>query len=237
MKKLNLNRTFQLFQLLIIVCGFYAAMTYTGNAKYILSISAIIVVGIIDRVDSFFYHKRVKKTHIINEKQVSANKTDPSKQSLKILLQSKNEHMLVDALQILLRDIGLTVVPWLEHSLIDRIIHINEQIKIAMLVSSDLNSLTKDLDSIENINGYIHDKKRKLRLLLVVKLDNESSDTTGFELERLPAYTAKYLAAHNIVAVTTKTMGEIFELSKKGQLDPSLVFGKIYQSKSGLFHL
>jgi len=234
-----LKRTFQLFQLLIVVFGFYAALKYSGNAKYIVSLSSIFVVVVLDKMDNFF-GSSISDEPAGKKKKLASNKeADQSEKSLKILLNSKNHLMLVDAVQALFRDIGLAVVPCLEHPMVDRIVKLDEQgTQIAVKVVSDVDGLTKEWDHLDPDSGFIIGEGGKLRLMLIINTSTgDQASSEGPEFEKIPAHIISFLTKHHTVAITTQTLAQIYHLCKEMHQDPNKVLGRIYQHSGGVFKI
>lgn len=230
-----MKRTFQLFQLLIVVFGFYAAIKYSGNAKYIISLSSIAVVGILDKMESFL--DSINRDVFPREK-AAPEKSDPLAKALHLLLRSKNNLMLVDAAQALLRDLGLIVVPCLEFPMLDRIVKVDDQVmQIAIKVVADIDGLLREWEHLDHADGFINSEGVRLRLLLIVSAGAEQSQTMNIEAEKLPVHVGKFLADRHTVAITTQTLAQIYQLCKDTHQDPKRVFGRIYHHPGGIFQL
>ena len=212
-------------------------MKYTGNAKYIISLSSIVVVGIMDRMDSFLERNDSDAKVGGNVLPPEIQKSELLDNALKILLGNKNHQMLVDALQVLLRDVGLVIVPCLEHSLIDRIVRIEEQsIQIALKVVNDLEGLIADWDNLAPSEGFISGESGRLRLLIVYP-GSEQGRGDDQHSEKAPAHIVKFLTERHTAAITTKNMAKIYQLCKDNHQDPQRVFARIYQHSGGFFQV
>ena len=232
-----MKRTFQLFQLLIVVFGFYAAMKFSGNAKSIVSLSAIVVVIILDRMESFLDITNSKLLAAKQGKQGAEKKTDQSEKNLKVLLNSKNHPMLVDAVQALLRDIGLTVGPCRDHSFVDRVIKIEDQgMLIGVKVVNDLATLVADWENLGMAEGFIDGEDGRMRLLLVHPA-GEQSQNPDQQSEKVPAHILKFITERHTIAVTTKTMARIYHLCKDMNQDSKRIFGRIYHHPGGFYQM
>lgn len=213
-------------------------MKYSGNAKYIVSLSAIVVVGVLDRMESFL--DSINRDILPRDKvtRTATEETDPLAKSLQLLLRSKNNLILIDAAQMLLRDIGLTVVPCRELPMLDRIIKIEDQeVQIALKVVGDINDLAKEWEHLDHNDGCIPCEEGRMRLLLIVNADDGGAMTTEQFSGKIPAHISKFLAERHTVAMTTQTLAQLYRLCKEMQQDPKRVMSRISHHSGGVFQL
>lgn len=233
-----MKRTFQLFQLLIVVFGFFAAIKYSGNAKYIISLSSIAVVGILDRMESFL--DSINRDVLPRDRvaRAAVEKTDPLTNGLQLLLRSKNHLILIDAAQLLLRDIGLTVIPCREFPMLDRIVKVDDQeMQFALKIVNDSNDLTREWEHLDHTDGFIENEGGRLRLLLVANTGEEEPLPSDQHAGKIPVHINKFLVERHTVAITTQTLAQIYQMCKEMQQDPKRVMGRIYHHPGGVFQL
>jgi len=233
-----LKRTLQLFQLLIVVFGLYAALKYAGPAKNIVALSSIIVVILLDRMESFFDRANADLLAREKARQPAADQKGQAEKNLEILRHGKNNLMVADAVQALLRDLGLAVTPCGEYPMLDRIVKVEEQtMHMAMKVVGDLDDLTREWEHLDPADGFIKGEGGQLRLLLIVNAAATHSQSGDQEFDKIPNQTGKFLAARHTVAITTQTVAQIYRLCKEMHQNPKRVFGRIYHHPGGLFQL
>lgn len=232
-----MKRTLQLFQLLIVVFGFYAALKYPDRYKNIVALSSVVVVGILDRMESFF---EKKKETLARERirQTVADEADHSQKVLDALVRTKNSLMLLDAVQALLRELGLPVAPCPAHAAVDRVVSLEEPpLQMGIKVVGDVGDLNKEWEQLDHADGFIKGEGGQLRLLLIVQNGTGQPHSGDQEFAKIPNQAAKLLAEGHTVAITTQTLAQIFRLCKETDQGAKRIFDRIYHHPGGLFSL
>ncbi len=147
--------------------------------------------------------------------------------------------MLIDAVQAVLREIGLKIVPCPEYSMVDRLLRLEDQVRqVGLKMLADAGALTKEWEHLERTDGgFIKGDGGELRLLLVVNNGVTPSGPGGAEFVKIPMHLERFLADRHTVAITTQTLGRIYQLCKDTGQDPQRIFNRIYKHPGGFFYL
>ena len=230
-----MKRTLQLFQLLIVVFGFYAALKYPDRYKNIVALSSVVVVGILDQLESYFEKKKEAQARE-RIRQAVADEADHSQKVLDALVRTKNSLMLTDAVQAFFRELGLPVAPCPAYAAVDRMVSLGEPaMQFGVKVIGEAGDLGKEWEQLDPADGFVKGESGQLRLLLVVQNGIEHPQPGDQQFEKISSQAAKLLVDRHTVAVTTQTLAQVYRLCKEMGQDPKKIFARIYHHPGGLF--
>jgi len=153
-------------------------------------------------------------------------------------LYSKNNLILIDAVQALLREIGLAVAPCPEYSEVDRVLKLEDSLpQFGVKIVGDLGELGREWEHLDPADGFIKGDGGPLRLLLIANNGAGASPQGRLEFEKIPSRTVKFLADRHTVAITTQTLARIHQLCSEMRQDPKRIFSRIYSHPGGVFQL
>lgn len=233
-----MKSTLRLFQLLLAVFGFYAAVTYNGNLKNYLPLASLLLIFGLDKFEGAVARSQEKAAVEKNvEKQVA---TSQAKDRNKVAhaLRNKNVLMLTDTIEGLLWKLGFSVATSFKHKLLDRVFELEGQKgQIGLKIVGDMDESTTALEQLAEISESPDADKERLRILLVVNNAGDLSQDRGQEYKRFSSQTKKLLADKKIIAMTTQTLHELYRLCTERNQDPNKIFGRVYQHPGGVFRL
>ncbi|KPK14489.1 MAG: hypothetical protein AMK69_28430 [Nitrospira bacterium SG8_3] len=231
------QRTLQLFQLFLLVIAFYMPMKDSANPRLLVSLACLVTVFLVGKVEAG-YAQRSKGEDRQGNQIAKKDETKTAAQALDWLLKSKNVQLLTDAIQYLLRDLGLIVSPCLDHPAVDRLFTIpGIQVTWGVKVLSDVGDLNEDWDQWEELGGFDLGKGGERRLLIV---GNNHIQAEGDRQEQYRSFspnTRRLLSARKVLAMTTLTLGKIYVLCKKKKGDIKTIFDPIQHQPGGVFQL
>jgi hypothetical protein len=231
------QKTLLLFQLLLAVFAFYSVLTYSGNHRLIVPLFCLlgmIVVGKVEALISEGDGKQVQKKTGVDQEIEDAVPFKPAD----TLLKSKNVLLLVDAIHYLLKDLGLSVSRSPEELSIDRVVRVpDNQIAIGLKVLGDVDELTENWNSWEELAEFDQGEGGERRLLLIGSNTIQGGEEVKPQFADFSANTHNLLSSKNVVAMTTLTLYKIYLLCKNRSVDPSVILDLIHRHPGGVFRL
>ena len=231
------ERTLQLFQLFLLVFAFYMPMRDSANPRLLVSLACLVTVFLVGKVEAS-YAQRSKGEERQGSQITKKDETKTATQALDWLLKSKNVQLLTDAIQYLLRDLGLAVSPCLDRPAVDRLFTIpGIQVTWGVKVLSDVADLNEDWDQWEDLAGFDLGKGGERRLLIIGNNYIRAGGDHQQEYRSFSPKTRRLLSTRKVVAMTTLTLGKIYVSCKKKKADIKTIFGPIQHHPGGVFQL
>ena len=231
------QRTLQLFQLFLLVFAFYMPMRDSANPRLLVSLACLVTVFLVGKVEAS-YAQRSKGEERQHSEITKKDGTKTVAQAFDWLLKSKNVQLLRDAIQYLLRDLGLVVSPCLDHPAVDRLFTIpGIQVTWGVKVLSDVGDLNEDWDQWEDLAGFDLGTGGERRLLIIGNNYIKAGGDHQHEYRSFSPNSQKLLSTRKVVAMTTLTLGKIYVSCKKKKADIKTIFGTIQHHPGGVFQL
>ena len=229
------QKTLLLFQLLLLIFTFYVLVNYSGTQRIVVSLTCLITVLLIGRVEASLTERHES---VIDTERGTNDTIHTTSQALSCLLKSKNVLLLTDAIQHLLRDMGLAVSPSPDHPSIDRLVILpHTQFTCGMKIVSDVEELNENWNTWEELSGFDHGKGGKQRLLLIGGNSIHGNGDHRGNYTTFSLTTQELLFARKVVAMTTLTLGKIYLACKKKKLDIRAIFHAIQHHPGGVFQI
>jgi hypothetical protein len=226
-----------LLQLFFAVFSIYSAIKFPDNVKFYIILVCLIFMLVISWVD------KGKKSAISqkasrSEKDVSLEKEQAmvEKQATEALLRPKNELILIDAVHLILKDLGLKVSTGINYHFVDRIVNIpdrEESFGVEIMMSG--NEAEKNHPKFGRALEFEKEKKKKEKTLIIASThthlpvsERGKVDDTSEELE-------DFLIRHNISLITTYSLYEVWRKAKEGKNNIIGIFQNLYSHPGGIF--
>lgn len=230
------QRTLELFQLFLLVFAFYAPLQDSNSQHLLVSLACLVAVFVVGKLKTTFTEASNKENQRHDGSKEDTTKT--TVQALEWLLKSKNLLLLTDATQCLLQDLGLVVSPCPDHPVIDRLIRIpGSEVTWGLKILSDVTALDQNWDQWEELTSFDRGKGEKRRLLIVASNGIKAKGDRQQRYRNYSVNVQNLLAAKQVVAITTLTLGKIYLLCKKKNADIKTIFDPIEHHPGGVFQL
>ena len=231
------QRTLQLFQLFLLVFAFYAQFRGINNPRLLVALACLITVFVVGKLDSSLA-KDSRQEDRQGNKISKKDETKITVQSLNWLLKSKNVQLLTDAIQYLLKDLGLVVSACPEHPAIDRLVRIpGMQLTLGLKVLSDVSALNESLDQWEELGNFDLGKGGRRRLLIIGSNGIKAEGASEQRYKNFSVDSQALLSARQVVGMTTLTLSKIYLACKKKKVDIKTIFYPIQHHPGGVFQL
>ena len=228
------KRTLQLFQLLLIIFSFYLPVVKSNDPPLFLSLACLTTAFLVGKLETRVTEAtklKKRQSEQVSKKKKSATTT----QALDWVLRSKNVQLLIDAIQTLFQDLGMTVSSSLQNSSIDRQIKIpGMQVTWCLKVLKDVDVLNDRWDQWDDLSAFELGKGGKQRVLIVASNSLETAGDSQKEHTGFSADSHKLLAAKQVVAMTTLTLCKIYLKCKKNKDYTKTVFQPIENHPGGV---
>jgi hypothetical protein len=231
------KRTLQLFQLFLVVFALYALVKYGGHERFIASLGCLVVAFMVGKVESGLKkhgEEGESSSHGFGRRQEAKN----TAQALEWLLKSKNVLLLTDAVQCLLKDLGLVVSPSPPEVSVDRMVKIpGTEVTWGLIILGDVDDVTEDWDQWEGIAAFDKGKGGSQRPLLIC--GNSVATKVGGQqkYKGFPGSARRLLSKKGVVAMTTLTLCKIYLMCKRKGVDIKKVFQPIATHGGGVFQI
>ena len=231
------KRTLQLFQLLLAVFGFYAAIKYATPNKFIVSLSCLALVVILDKLE-LVVGNNTEPTELTKKPKPDAAPPEKQKQQLDLILHSKNVTLLNDIIQRMFRDLGLSITPCPENRGVDRVLNLTGgTTHLGIKIISDVDQPSDEWEQWEKFNEFEHADGQNHRLLIIANNAATEPQETGQEYKDFPVHVRKLLTEKKIIAMTTQTLYSLYQMCKEMNQNPEKIFNRIYQHPGGVFRV
>jgi hypothetical protein len=231
------RRTLQLFQLFLLLFAFYSLLKYGGNQRLLVSLSCLVAVFLVGKVETMIKEDRKAESDSGREEE-KEGETKTASQAIDWLLKSKNVLLLTDAIQYLLHDLGLVVSPSPDNRAIDRLVRIpGMETTWGVTILGDVGEVNESWDKLEDLARFDEGKAGRRRSLVV----GSNCMTGGGEgKQKYGNYAARaheLLYTRKVVAMTTLSLCKVYLLSKKKGVDIKTIFGWVEECPGGVFQL
>jgi hypothetical protein len=231
------KKTLLLFQLFLTLFALYALLKFSGNQRLLVSLACLVGMLVLEKVETSFT-ERSKQEKDQSDDASKKDETKTTSQALDVLLKSKNVLLLTDAIQHLLRDLGLVVSPSVDHPAIDRLVKIPDmEVTCGLKILSDVAELSENWDKWQELDSFDLGKGGKRRLLIIgSNFIGEAGDRPQ-RYKKFPANTQKLLSDRQVVAMTTLALYKIYMLCKKEKMATKKIFHLIQHHPGGVILL
>jgi len=242
------KNTLRLFQLLLAIYGFYVATRYSGNLKPFIALACVVLIVILDRW----------KTVIIgiNERQKeqlgSKLKQGPrAKQQLEFLRQNRSTAVVRNAIQELIRDLGLKIRPSHKHKVIDYLMDLQDQAglkvnsgakedgldHLGLKIIHDVNEPGQDWKQWQKIKEFKEEGEGHHYFLLIAHNLAEDHKAGSPHYVNFSDHTEKLLTQHQVTAITSLSFCRLYQACKESKQDPQRIFRRICRHQGGVFKI
>jgi hypothetical protein len=227
-------KTLLLFQLFLLVFALYALLTFSGNQRYLVSLACLVSMLIVGKIEVGVKERSAHKEQIDEEGEKDATKF--IKESLDCLIKSKNVFLITDAVQHLLKDLGLSVSLSPEFPAIDRLAKLpGSEVTLGLKVIGDVAEVSEDWDQWKELSDFDLGEAGKRRLLIIGSNCVKGTEESELKYRNYPAEARNSLSDRHVVGITTLTLYKIYLLCKKKKLDIQRIFSPIQQYPGGVF--
>ena len=231
------QKTLLLFQLFLLIFAFYVLLSHSGSQRLLVSLGCLVGMFVIGKVETSVTERgklEKGKTNDMGKK----NETKTASQALDCLVKSKNVLLLTDAIHYLMQDLGLAVLPSLDHPAIDRLVKIPDtEVTFGLKILSDVTELKEDWHRWEELASFDLGKGGKRRLLIIGSSSIKEAGEGEQRFRNFSADARKTLSAKHAVAMTTLTLYKIYLLCKKKKVGIKRIFHPIQHHPGGVFQL
>lgn len=229
------QRTLQLFQLFLLIVAVYALLKYTGNQRLLVSVTCLFVAFLVGKLETGIGERGTHKKDHTKDASKQEQRTETS-QALDWLSKSKRAAVLIDAVQCLLRDLGLEVSPSADYPAVDRLIRIPEmKVTWGLKVLGDVGDLNENWKAWEALASFDLDRGGKRRLLIVASNCAKEAGAGQQGHKDFPVDAKKLVSDRHVVAISTRTLGKIYLSCKENKVDIKTVFHSLQYHPGGVF--
>ncbi|MDH5525174.1 MAG: hypothetical protein OEY01_14455 [Desulfobulbaceae bacterium] len=233
-----MKSTLKLFQLLLAVSGFYAALKFVGNLQYGVALLSLVSIWGVDKFEVIIDKKQKKAVTEKKAAEQAAASREKANKQVAHALRNKNVIMLTDTIEGLLWDLGFSVSSSIKYRLLDRIIE-GEGLrgKLGLKIIGDVDGSIAELTQLAISCEEAGAAQDKLRILLIANNSGGLSPENGQEYKNFPGQVRNLLSQEKIIGITTQTLHELYRMCKDMNQDPNKLFSRIYQHPGGVFRL
>lgn len=229
--------TLLLFQLLLAIFGFYAALKYSTMAKLYIPLVCLTAMFLVAKLES-----RLKGSED-EEQQPTEGEPDASEQgdqldTVKYILWGKNELMLVDAVHSVLRDLGLQVTKAPEYPSIDRIVKVpGSRMTFGMQVIGSQVEVRGDNSKFNQALQFEREKENGEKTIIIANTHHNISLAEREKLDDFSRDALMRMEPIRVVGLNTFTLYKIWALCKYKGKDVKEILHVLFNHPGGLFRI
>jgi hypothetical protein len=229
------RKAYLLFELLLVVFAIFALLYYDGSHRFYVALPCLVTALLFDKLA--FKRADHDEDEDVQETDLLADAKKKGRiEALKVLLKNKNPLVLADAVNHLLQDLGVNVTLVPDSPSIDRILQVpGIDTKFGLVVVDDVSSLNQNWKKWDAVADFDFGIGGEQRLLIIASNGATDQDKTKSKFKKFPPDTQILLSAKHIVAMTTRTFGQIYKACKKKKVTPKKVFNLIQDHPGGVF--
>ena len=233
-----MKNTLRLFQLLLAVFGFYAALNYDENLKNYVPLASLVLIWGLDKFEGRVTSSKKEAAGVNKNSQQSATDNAKSRTQLAHALLNKNLLMITDTIEGLFWDLGISVSASFKYKLLDRVFELEgQQGQVGLKIVGDVDEITANVEQLVEICESPDAEKERLRILLIVNNAGELSKERGQQYKNISSQVKSMLVDKKIIAITTQTLHEVYRLCTEKKQNPNRIFSLIHQHPGGVFRL
>jgi hypothetical protein len=217
-----------LLQLFLAVFAIFSALVFSEEIKLLVPLGCLFLMLLIIQIDKGKVQKKTEKD--------SLSQKDQDSLTIDSLLRPKNELILIDAVHLILKELGLKVSPGVNYHFVDRVINIpdgEESFGVEIMMSG--NEAEKNHPKFGRALEFEKEKKKKEKTLIIASThtrlpisERDRVDDTSKELE-------DFLIQHHISLITTYHLYEVWQKAKEGKNNIIGIFQNLYSHPGGIF--
>jgi hypothetical protein len=230
---------FPLLQLFLAVFSIYSALRFPDDVRYYIILGCLTLMLIISWADKG--KKKATEQKSLRPEIDAPRKKDPAavkKQAAEALLCPKNELILVDAVHLVLKDLGLKVSTGVNYHSVDRIVRIPETpeafgVEVMMSDAQAEQNHPKFSRALE----FEREKKKREKILIIASTHTRLPVSERDKVSDISKELGDFLIRHNMSLITTHRLYGIWQRAKEGQKDIVGIFQQLYSHPGGVFPL
>jgi len=229
--------TLLLFQLLLAIFGFYAALKYSTMAKLYIPLVCLTAMFLVAKLES-----RLKGSEGEEEQPTEAEPDASEKgdqlDTVKYILWGKNELMLVDAVHSVLRDLGLQVTKAPEYPTIDRIVKVpGSRMTFGMQVIGSQVEVRGDNSKFNQALQFEREKENGEKTIIIANTHHNISLAEREKLDDFSSDALTRMEPTKVVGLNTFTLYKIWALCKYKGKDVKEILQLLFNHPGGLFRI
>ena len=229
--------TLLLFQLLLAIFGFYAALKYSTMAKLYIPLVCLTAMFLVAKLESRLKGSEGEKQQP-TEAEPDASEKGDQLDTVKYILWGKNELMLVDAVHSVLRDLGLQVTKAPEYPSIDRIVKVpGSRMTFGMQVIGSQVEVRGDNSKFNQALQFEREKENGEKTIIIANTHHNISLAEREKLDDFSRDALMRMEPIRVVGLNTFTLYKIWALCKYKGKDVKEVLHVLFNHPGGLFRI
>ena len=229
--------TLLLFQLLLAIFGFYAALKYSTMAKLYIPLVCLTAMFLVAKLESRLKGSEGEEQQP-TEAEPDASEKGDQLDTVKYILWGKNELMLVDAVHSVLRDLGLQVTKAPEYPTIDRIVKVpGSRMTFGMQVIGSQVEVRGDNSKFNQALQFEREKENGEKTIIIANTHHNISLAEREKLDDFSSDALTRMEPTKVVGLNTFTLYKIWALCKYKGKDVKEILQLLFNHPGGLFRI
>ena len=233
---------YYLLQLLFAVIAVYVALNFSGDVRLFIPLGCLMSMFIVGRFDRARYEKKeARKTFLKTEiERIARKDPDQVKErdffTVNSLLWPKGELVLIDAVQSVLKDMGLRVAAGGKYKWVDRIAGIpNSDMIFGVEILMNDREIKKDHPKIERALQFEKEKKGNEKTVIIASMHIHEPLSERERLNKISIELHDFLSGFQITLMTAYTLYQLWQRSKAGEIEIPKVLLDLFSHPGGIF--
>jgi hypothetical protein len=242
----KVRQMFSLFQLLLAVFGIYGALHYSDEAKLLVPLVCLFFMFLVGRLEKAMAEKKTDRDSLqkleidrakAKHKELAGLK-DQDFLTIESLLWPKNELLLIDAVQFILRDLGFKVSTGINYHSVDRILKIpNTEKAFGLEILMSEGEAENNHPKLRRALEFEKEKKEHEKTLIVASTHTHLSLSERGHAKDASEGLVHFLTSHRLSLISAYSLYELWKKTKGGENDVTEVFEKLHSHPGGIFDL
>lgn len=231
-----------LFQLFLAFFAIYGAITYEEETRLIVPLICLVFMFIVGRVEKGSAEKgKARKDFLKSEiDKISQKDSTTIKEqdfsTIERLLWPKNEMLLLDTVHAIFKDLGFLISPGIQYQSVDRILKIpNTQKFFGMQVMMYEGEADRTHPKMNRIFQFEKEKKENEKSLIIASTHIRLPISERGEKSHISKELIDLLVRYNISFITAHHLYELWQKTKRGEIDIFEFFQKIYSQGGEIY--
>jgi len=233
---------FGLLQLLLAIFAIYSALQFPGELKLFVPLGCLVAMLVVTRIEKRKAEKEAARRSFLQSEIDKATKKestaikDQDFSFIDSLLWPKSELLLIDTVHSVFKDLGFNVSTGIHYQSVDRIVKIPKtRIVFGVQVLMSEGEVEGNHPKINRALQFEKEKKQDERSLIIASTHTSLPLSERSQVSHISKELSHFLSRHHMSLITTHHLYDLWQKSKRGEIDILSFFEQVYSHSDETF--
>jgi hypothetical protein len=233
---------FGLLQLLLAIFAIYTALEFPEELKLFIPLGCLIAMLVVSRIEKRRSEKKnARKSFLQSEidkatKKESTAIKDQDFSTIDSLLWPKSELLLIDTVHSIFKDLGFNVSTGIHYQSVDRIVKIpKSRIAFGVQILMSEGEVEGNHPKINRALQFEKEKKEDEKSLIIASTHTSLPLSERSQVSHISKELSHFLSRHHMSLITTHHLYDLWQKSKRGEIDILGFFEQVYSHSDETF--